>query len=56
MIERICPMCGVGVLKESEVTGLECSNCGEVFEISEEGLLEEVSYEKWKEHMKNKNH
>ncbi len=47
MSERICPMCGIGLLRESTVTGYECSSCGEVFTIGEKGELEVVSYEEW---------
>ena len=45
----ICPECGCGKLIESTVYGLECDNCGEVFEIGDAGEPEVVDYYKWKE-------
>lgn len=46
---QICPVCGCGILNESEIYGYECDNCGEVFETGENGELETVDYSKWRE-------
>lgn len=45
---QICPVCGCGILNESEVYGYECDNCGEILETGENGELEIVDYSKWR--------
>ena len=49
MINKNCPLCGNNNLKESEIYGLECPECGECFEENDNGDLQIVSFEKWRE-------
>ena len=56
MIDRICPMCGIGYLEESVVTGYECSNCREVFVRGKDMDWEVIVYEDWVAYVKRKKH
>lgn len=47
MKKEKCPLCGAGVLEESEVYGFECSKCGECFEYVDETNLKIVDSDKW---------
>ncbi len=54
MIDRICPMCGIGVLEVSKVNGYECSNCREVFVRGRDMDWEVIPYEDWLAYVREK--
>ena len=54
MIEAICPLCGIGALKRSSVTGYECDNCGEVFTRGKDAEWEVIPYEEWLKYVREK--
>lgn len=43
-----CPLCNCGELSESVVVGLECGNCGEIFEKDDAGGFRVIKYDEWK--------
>ena len=54
MIDKICPLCGIGILEESDVRGYECSNCREVFVRGDDKEWEVIPYEEWLEYVREK--
>jgi tRNA(Ile2) C34 agmatinyltransferase TiaS len=34
-MEQKCPMCGCRMLRESNIIGYKCDNCGELFEVTD---------------------
>ncbi len=48
MMDKQCPLCGIGVLEETVAIGCECSNCGEMFRRGKYMEWEVVPYEDWR--------
>jgi len=48
MKNRICGMCGYGILRKNvENDWFRCTNCEELFELDESGEFVIVDYETW---------
>ena len=49
-----CPLCGCGTLRESSIMGYKCDNCGELFEVTDNGIITVISFDEWKAALEQK--